>query len=941
MNSTKILIQIPVALGLLASAGASTPSDLEFFEKRVRPLLSKHCYECHSADSEDLKGGLRLDHRRGVLEGGHTGPAVIPGRVGKSLLIRAVRHTEDDLRMPPRTKLNPEEIEILEKWVAIGLPDPRDSPARERRDTQAYLDAAGNYWAFRPVVDNAPPEVGNPDWPRTNLDHFVLAALEAKGISPVGDADNATLLRRISYDLVGLPPTPLQATAFHEAAAKDRQEAISQLVDDLLARPGFGIRWARHWLDVARYSESTGGGRTLLFGEAWRYRDYVVNSFNSDKPYDRFIQEQIAGDLMVEGTITEQQEALIATAFLLLGPTNYELQDKTVLEMDIVDEQLDTMGKAFLGLTIGCARCHDHKFDPITTEDYYGLAGILKGTKVVIHSNVSTWNKRPLPVSDEVRKKSEERKKRMNALQREIAGLKKKSSGRRQTAIPVASLPGIVVDDLGATLKGEWTRSTSNAGFVGANYIHDGAADKGEKEVAYKVKIPGDGKFEVRISYTEGTNRDRKVPVLIRHADGEVIKHVDQTRPPPIDGSFISLGTYDFLVGEWEAVVVSTKGTRAHVIADAVQLIPEGGVVSRSPEAATSEPANSEEKKKRMAALERELKELKAQPPLTTRVIAAEEGENPGDIHIALRGNVHNVGKKTPRGFIKILQSEPAPSFPSGRSGRRALAGWISDRNNPLTARVFVNRVWHHLFGQGIVSSVDNFGHMGQLPSNPELLDHLASRFMAEGWSIKKLIREIMLSRVYQLSSVREPSREQVDIENVLHWRQNRRRLQAEPMRDSILFISGSLDSGLGGSTIKPGTTTEYGYRFEGTRRTIYTPVFRNTLPEMLQVFDFADPNLVTGKRTTSSVATQALFLMNNPFVSEQARQAALRLLGEQKGSTTEQAEWAYQATLGRMPTKNELRIVLDFLSAEEDAETAWTHVFQGLFASLDFRYLN
>ena len=340
--------------------------------------------------------------------------------------------------------------------------------------------------------------------------------------------------------------------AFLEASRINREAAIATVIDNLLSSPSFGVKWARHWLDIARYSESTGGGRTLLFGEAWRYRDYVVNSFNSDKPYDRFIREQIAGDLMKSGTLEEQQQALVATAFLLLGPTNYELQDKTVLEMDIIDEQLDTIGKTFMGLTVGCARCHDHKFDPINSEDYYGMAGILKGTKVVIHSNVSTWNKRPLPLSPEDERLHKKRAARIKTLQQEISLLRKK---KPKSSVLISSLSGIVVDDEKAEKKGAWTRSTSNSGYVAANYLHDGAAGKGEKEVRYRARVPGDGKFEVRISYTEGTNRDRKVPVIVRHADGEKINYVDQTRRPPIDGSFISLGTYDFLAGDWLSLI--------------------------------------------------------------------------------------------------------------------------------------------------------------------------------------------------------------------------------------------------------------------------------------------------------------------------------------------------------------------------------------------------
>jgi len=923
------------------SAHAAGTSDIAYFEKHIRPLLVQHCYECHSADSDQLKGGLRLDYREGVLAGGDSGPAVIPGRVGKSLLIQAVRHSDTELKMPPRTKLNPKQIEHLEKWVAMGAPDPRDSPEGSTEEKQLNLEAAKKFWSFLPLAGKVPPEVTESHWPYTGIDRFILSAQEQKGLTPVADADTATLLRRIYFDLIGLPPTPGQAEAFLHVATDNRQKAIADLVDELLASPDFGVRWARHWLDIARFSESTGGGRTLLFGEAWRYRDYVVNSFNADKPYDRFIREQISGDLLPGESLQERQQSLIATAFLLLGPTNYELQDKTVLEMDIVDEQLDTMGKAFLGLTIGCARCHDHKFDPISTEDYYGMAGILKGAKVVIHSNVSTWNKRPLPVSPEAEQRAKERKKRIDSLQKEIASLKKSTNGKKQTAIPVATLSGIVVDDLQARLRGEWTRSTSNPGFVADNYIHDGAAGKGEKEVTYKVKIPGDGKFEVRISYTEGTNRDRRVPVLIRHADGEVTKHVDQTRPPPIDGSFISLGTYDFLVGEWEAVVISNRSTTAHVIADAVQFIPDGsdGGTGQSPQE-TSAP-QLQELKSRIKALETELNTLKAKPSSSPQVIAADEGKNPGNINIALRGNVHNVGPKTPRGFIKALQNSPTPEFPPHSSGRAELAEWIASPENPLTARVFVNRVWHHLFGRGIVSSVDNFGHMGQTPSNLELLDYLALRFMEEDWSIKKLIRQIILSRVYQLSSSSDAAQEKIDLENILHWRQNRRRLQAEAIRDSILAVSGSLDRSLGGATVKSGTKTEYGYNFEGTRRSIYIPVFRNTLPEIMQVFDFADPNLVTGKRTTSSVATQALFLMNNPFVQQQARAASARFLADKAPGDEEKIDHAYRLALGRSPTVREKQIILDFIRQAGDPQTAWTQVFQSLFASLDFRYLN
>ena len=1087
------LTSLPLLLWALQNVGGAENSGVDFFEKEIRPILVSECYQCHSAE-EKIKGKLRLDWKGGWQKGGESGAAIIPGSVGKSLVIQAVRQTDPDLQMPPNKKLRVDQIQALEKWVAMGSPDPRISAESSNEQKQLNIEAAKQYWAFRSVKDTPLPEVSDKKWPHTSIDHFILAAQEKKGIHPVPDSDSVTLLRRIYFDLIGLPPPPEKVETFSKVATSGRQKAIESLVDELLASQEFGVRWARHWLDVARFSQSTGGGRTLLFGEAWRYRDYVVDSFNSDKPYDQFIREQIAGDLLQDGSMEENRAALIATAFLLLGPTNYELQDKTVLEMDIVDEQLDTMGKAFLGLTIGCARCHDHKFDPIRTEDYYGMAGIFKSTKSVIHSNVSTWNKRPLPMSPEQQKLSSAQTVRIATLKKEINQLKKTTNSKKPAVSPIqiSRLSGIVVDDLQATLKGAWTQSTSHKGYVGTNYIHDDAKDKGTKEVAYKVKIPEDGKFEVRLSYTEGTNRSSKVPVLIRHADGEVTKYINQTKKPPLDGHFISLGTFDFLVGEWEAVVISTQGTTQHVIADAVQFLPEGttsstkkevknaddfgGIIVDNPDAKASGPwvksdsvknhlgseylytgdpsskvvypvnfaqggkyevrisythhpnrstktlvtvrHNDGEKtfrinqrnepaadgyfqslgffefqsgqwdaveisamdsdgtvvadavqflpegapvvaqkkpkpedeidqsglasdKERLANIQKELKELESKAVKQPNIIAAEEAKEPGDIKIAIRGNVHNAGTKTPRRFIQVLNEGPLPKISPNSSGRAELAEWIAGTNNPLTARVFVNRVWHHLFGTGIVSSVDNFGHMGQMPTNPELIDHLATGFMANGWSIKKLIRDIMLSRVYQLSSEPENLQKKADLENLLHWRQNRRRLQAEAIRDSILSVSGSLDKTIGGPTVKPGTKTEYGYNFEGSRRSIYIPVFRNTVPEIMQVFDFADPNLVMGQRTTSSVPTQALFLMNNPFVQQQSKTAASRLLQDEPGNNQVKVNYAYKLTLGRLPSIRETKAVLDFLESSEKPEIAWSAVFHSLFASLNFRYLD
>ena len=924
------------------AAWAADSAEFEFFEKKIRPVLVSECYQCHSKE-EKVKGELRLDWKGGWQKGGESGVTIIPGRVGKSILIQAIRHADADLKMPPKKKLTPEQIADFEKWVAMGAPDPRTNSEATAEEKKLDLEAARQFWAFQPVKKPSRPILKNKSWALTDIDRFILSELEKKELNPVEDADHLTLLRRLYFDLIGLPPTSDQMKAFVEAAQANKKNAVEKVVDELLASPHFGERWGRHWLDVVRFSESTGGGRTLLMKEAWRYRDYVINAFNSDKPYTEFIREQIAGDLIDGGTLEEQRERLTATAFLLLGPTNYELQDKTVLEMDIVDEQMDTMGKAFMALTIGCARCHDHKFDPIRTEDYYGMAGIFKGTKVVVHSNVSKWNERPLPIDAAQEAETKNIAALIAERKKAIAALKKKlnKTNPDPTPVPVASLPGIVVDDLHAKLKGAWTRSTSSKAFVGENYIHDKASGKGKKSATYRVSFPGDAKYEVRVSYAHGTNRARKVPVLIRHADGEVTKYIDQTKRAPIEGQFISLGTFDFLAGDWDTVVISTKGTQNHVIADAVQFLPENSPATPKPAAKPKKPAPTDNADKaRLAELEKELKSLEAKAVKQPRIIAADEGDNPGDIQIAIRGNVHNAGPKTPRRFIQVLNRGDLPEIAPKASGRMELANWMASAEHPLTARVFSNRVWHHLFGKGLVTSVDNFGHMGQLPTNQTLLDHLANRFTEQDWSVKKLIREIVLSRTYQLSS-NSGEQTQVDLENKLHWRQNRRRLQAETIRDSILAVSDQLDTKMGGPTIKKGTKIEYGYEFEGTRRSVYTPVFRNTPLEILAVFDFADPNLVVGERTTSNVPTQALYLMNSPFVREQADNAAKVLLAENLTDQSSRINQAYRRTLGRDATSSEREILLSFLDNQKDEIKAWSQIFHGLYASPDFRYLN
>ncbi len=953
-----LLLTSFVLAGALAPAPAQDAAGLEFFEKKIRPVLVEHCYQCHTSDLKTQKGGLALDSRQGVLKGGESGAVVVPGKPGESRLIQAVRYSPD-LRMPPKGKLPAEVIADLEKWVALGAPDPRSAAATHATYKGPSLDEGRRFWAFQPPRRPPPPALHDAHWPRGDLDRFILAKLEAKRLRPAGDANRSTLIRRAYFALIGLPPTPAQIDAFVQDRSPD---AFAKVVDQLLASPSFGERWGRHWLDVARFAQSTGGGRSMLLKDAWRYRDYVIQSFNQDKPFDRFILEQIAGDLLPASTPEERAWNIIALAFLMLGPTNYERQDKPILEMDVIDEQLDTMGRAFLGMTIGCARCHDHKFDPIPTADYYALAGILKSTKSLVHDNVSKWVERSLPMSPQMEQLVKAHDAQVAALKERIklaqeaekkAGLATADGPSVKGALAARDLPGIVVDDAHAKKVGSWKASKFTGNYIGDGYLYDDRGMKGEKTLTFVPEFTNAGMYDVRLAYVPHTNRADKVPVRVFHADGENTVHVNQKTPPPIDGSFVSLGHYRFEPGSQWFVMLSTAGTNGHVVADAVQFLPEEKAEenlrpSENPRTAVRGlgPVRglAEDSKK----LEAQLKALLAAGPERPTAMCVAEGDNIADMHVCVRGNVHNKGPTVPRGFLQVATVGPAPVIPPKESGRRQLAQWLASPANPLTARVTVNRVWHHLFGAGLVRTVDNFGATGETPSHPELLDHLAVEFMENGWSIKKLIRRIMLSRTWQMASeVDARSKEGLaaDPENRLLWRMNRRRLEAECLRDAMLHVAGKLDGTGGGPNIKKGTTIERDYQFDNLRRSVYTPVFRNRLPELFEVFDFADPNLAVGKRNVSTVPTQALYMMNSPFVMEQARQAAKSALAASVATDEARVDHAYRVAIGRLPTERERRLALDFLArtgeGNEQRLAAWERLYQSLFACIDFRYVN
>ncbi len=927
---------VVAVLPLPGSCRADEPAAAatEFFEKRIRPVLVEKCYSCHSAQAKanhKLRGRLQLDTRAGLRAGGESGPALVPGKPGESLLLQTLKH-DGPVKMPPKGKLPDAVIADFETWIKRGAADPRgDAASGNRQPAGIDLQKGRNFWAYRRPVERTPPEVTSADWPVNGVDHFVRAALEAKGLRPAADAPREILIRRLYYDLTGLPPAPAEVDAF----ARDADvAAYEKLVDRLLASPQFGERWGRHWLDIARYGESV-TLRGFVFKDAWRYRDYVLDSFNRDVPFDRFLKEQLAGDLLPAATPEDRARQLVATGYLMMGNTNLEEQDKKQLRMDVVDEQLDVITKGLLAQTVTCARCHDHKFDPIPTKDYYALAGILRNTRSMEHANVSKWLETPLPGPPEVESAVRKYEADSAALEAKIKAAKAALSPAERAAkgvLAIKDVPGIVVDDARAMKVGEWKDSTASGTYVGSGYTHDMDAGKGKKTITFQPELPASGRYEVWLAYSPGPSRSADVPVTVFSADGEKVIHVDMKKNPTIEGRFISLGQFKCEKDGQSFVLLSNEGTKGHVTADAVTFIPADKVPAPTAGATRSGAAT-------LAALEAELKKLRASEPKRPMAMAPAEERTIEECRVLIRGVVHNPGEVAPRGFLRVATVGPVPAIPKDQSGRVQLADWIASADNPLTARVYVNRAWQWVFGDGIVRTVDNFGSTGELPSNQELLDWLAAKFVRDGWSTKKLVRTLVLSRTYRQSSAAHAKTVSADPENRLFGRANRRRLEAECIRDTILTVSGRLSSEKGGPGFPAGLASDYGFKSATTCRSVYLPVFRNALPEIFEAFDFADPSTVSGRRNASTVAPQALFMMNNPFVLEQAKQAATRLLAEAYPDDSARLTRAYRLALGRPPTGGERAAAAKFLAGRAPQD-AWSLLVHALFASADFRYV-
>ena len=930
---------------------------IEFFEKKIRPLLTEKCYKCHSAGAEKIKGGLLLDSRNGWMKGGESGPVIVPGDPERSRLIHAVRYTDSSLQMPPKEILPAAQIADLETWIRMGAPDPRGATG----SGSEFPVPTSRHWAFLPPRDFPPPKIKEKRWPRSPIDHFILAELEKRKLKPGPLADKHTLIRRATFDLTGLPPKSEEIEAF---LADNSTNAFVKVVDRLLATPQFGERWGRHWLDVARYADSNGLEINLPYENAWRYRDYVVRAFNEDKPFDQFIREQLAGDLLPGESDEQRYEQLIATGFLMLGPKLLFEPRKGKLEMDIVDEQIDVTTRAFLGLTVSCARCHDHKFDPIPTRDYYALAGIFTSTATLASEaqpmrSPPRWRERPLAAPEKAKAVEDH----ATAVATVEASLQAAREMKRALPGGVGSseLGGIVVDNTAAQLTGVWKESLYATNFIDKNYLQDGNTGKGKKSARFVPDLPEAGRYDVQIAYVHRNNRAKNVPVTVHAANETRTVLLDQTEPPTIDSLFVSLGAFEFVAGSNGAVVISNEGTEGFVTIDAVRFVPAGKEMAMMRTGQMAKKSGTAMMDRTGYQLLDDLSELRAKaPPPVPMAMAAQDGPIRNG-RINLRGDPEKLGPEVPRGFLSVLEKtvSPPPSLSTEASGRLELADWIASHQNPLTARVAVNRIWHYLFGARLVESVDNFGALGERPTHPGLLDYMAVRFMEQGWSFKKTIRTLMLSSTYQMSSELDPVAYARDPENKWMWRMNRRRLDAEAIRDAVLAVSGQLDLAMGGSLnptndepFRP-VATASNAQVASTRRSLYLPVNRNDTPDLFQVFDFADPHVTSGKRHSTTAPTQALFMMNSPFMLAQSRQWAEALMAATPADDAQRVASAYMKTFGRPAAAEEVERALHFMAnyqaalekTESDAEKrrfmAWQSFCHALLASTELRFID
>jgi hypothetical protein len=1118
-------------VGALLTANAviaadSNPADVEFFEKKIRPVLAERCFKCHSTQAKKLKGDLLLDSRAGVLKGGESGKVVVPGRPDKSRLIEAIRYKNVDLQMPPQGKLPEHVIADLTAWVARGAPWPDEKGPVTGPNRYAFdlAKRKREHWAWQPVHVESPPRVKNTAWPVSPIDHFILAKLEDKGLTPALPADRRTLLRRVHFDLIGLPPTPAEAEAF---LVDKSPEALAKVVDRLLASPHFGERWARHWLDLVRYAESRGHEFDYNIPNAYQYRDYVIRALNADVAYDLFVKEHIAGDLLPRPRLHPKEglnESILGTGFWFLGEQVHSPVDICQDKADRFDNMLDVMTKTFLGLTVSCARCHDHKFDAISTRDYYSLSGFLESSSYRLVTFDSLAHNRQVAarlwkLRDESRPAlqkalARDLKPGLERLADYLLAAREASSGQGKDARRLEDIAQ--ARKLDAAILKRWVEHLATAARDSRDPLHPWAktasdpmasvrlsevlqplveAWKNQSRAAEQTLKASEIIVDYSRPSTDAWSQDgyafgprptqpgdlqvRGDPVrpslrLTEHAAAEKDAAWDRLRvvsgaenEPGSLGRLIRSGRtlrtptfkikqgrvfylvrgrglayaavegHVMIAGPLHAQIVMDvnagpgfrwighdlsryKGHRAHIeftpadgadfaVAMVVQADQAPALVDppnqallnildkhgRSLDAlagayqawckavvarlesdrigSTDEArlvnwlldhsdllgigAQAEWPRAAIAFLADEAK-VTAQIKADSRLAPAMLDGSGVDEHVFIRGSYKTPGERAPRRFLEALAG-PAPLAGKSGSGRLELADLITDpKRNPFVARVFVNRVWHHLFGRGIVASTDNFGVLGEPPTHPELLDYLADRFVKDGWSTKKLIRALVLTRTYHMSTGgRIESGEtaaQADPQNLLLQRMRIRRLEGEAIRDAMLAVSGRLDLRLFGPPVpvylnafqdgrgRPGSGPLDG----NGRRSLYLSVRRNFLPAMLLAFDTPIPFSTVGRRTVSNVPAQALILLNDPFVHQQAEVWARSVLAR-PASARDRVSEMYLRALSRPPTAAELTACLEFIDRQAElyqnnvnAQAVWAGLAHVLFNTKEFVFL-
>ncbi|WP_419189603.1 DUF1553 domain-containing protein [Stieleria marina] len=982
--------------------------DRAFFENKIRPALVQHCYECHSAGAESIGGNLLLDSSDGILQGGQTGPALVAKKPGESLIIQALRY--HGVEMPPDDPLNETIVNDFVSWVQRGGQFPKsiepNGPAGIASVAkESPLDREA-FWSFLRRRDVPTPMIDDTNWPRDPLDQFVLARIEGAKFTPARDADPATLIRRLYVDLVGLQPTAEETEDFVADFQIDQPKTVERLVDQLLASSQFGERWGRHWLDVARYAESNGDdglGRNASFPHAWRYRDYVIDAINRDVPYDRFITEQIAGDLLPAESAEQRNRQLVATGFLAIGAKPAAAMNK-LFPMDVVDDQINTVCTAVMGVSVACARCHDHKHDPIPTADYYALAGIFASTETLyglagnekltapptaLHELKSTWDEsqrhQPTSASTDFPPNYSDTIDQLRPL---VHAKLDKAPGDLKVAGDVSYTAANYAKVKNADLRGALNNAEDS--YSVAFWFKNNTDNLARPITAYLFsraklgdkQLPGD---HLGIGGAHDKSRSGKLFVF----------NGNQAKTSIVGTTVIASGT-------WNHVVMIRSKNRVRVFLNG-QLKPEidHEIAATFGDSTEFCFANRSDKfapldgnLAEFAIFERGLTDDESQrlhlasgqprgaaPATVVLAMGTRDKAKPADCKIHINGGAKK-GAAVPRGFLtayRRLSDEKDPSkfvaanysVNADESGRRELAAWLTHRDHPQTSRVMVNRIWQHLFGQGIVATPDDFGLYGARPSHPELLDHLANRF-AEHWSIKQMIRAIVLSRTYQLDCQTSQRILDADPANRLLARHNRRRLDAESLRDSMLQASGQIDLNPGqGSAVEkvvslinwPAGEATTLHR-DSNHRSIYLCMLRHAPPPELAAFDFPDAVSIAGQRNATTLPTQSLFLLNSPFLVAQSSALANSLpkaplnanadsVPGENVSDAERVTMIFRRALRRSPTTDEQQAALRHIQAIEEKlsptvddahqrqNLAWASFCQALLSCNEFRYID